>query len=205
MISFLPKVRVAHDDPSAAARLSAALVYFFRKLDPEGSRQLVVMGIGTDRSTGDSLGPLVGSKLVERAPGLVVLGTLDNPVHATNLSQCLRNLRSSLSDPLILAVDACLGRPENVGYITLGEGPLRPGAGVHKELPSVGDLHITGVVNVGGYMEYMVLQNTRLSLVMRMADTIASAVATTWKEMGWRGRTSAERLASLAAAQEISC
>jgi len=66
----------------------------------------------------------------------------------------------------------------SIGYITVGEGPLKPGAGVNKELPQVGDAYITGVVNVGGFMEYLVLQNTRLSLVIRMADAIARGVVT---------------------------
>ena len=55
-------------------------------------------------------------------------------------------------------------------------GPLRPGLGVRKKLPPVGDLYIAGVVNVGGFMEYMVLQNTRLGLVMKMAQVIASGI-----------------------------
>ncbi|MFP3381143.1 DUF1256 domain-containing protein, partial [Bacillus sp. SIMBA_069] len=54
-------------------------------------------------------------------------------------------------------------------------GALKPGAGVGKELPPIGDASITGVVNVGGFMEYFVLQNTRLSLVMKMATQIADA------------------------------
>lgn len=33
-----------------------------------------------------------------------------------------------------------------------------------------------GIVNVGGFMEYFVLQNTRLSLVMRMAHVIADGL-----------------------------
>ena len=53
---------------------------------------------------------------------------------------------------------------------------IKPGAGVKKNLPPVGDMHITGIVNLGGFMEYIVLQNTRLSLVMNMAETISSAV-----------------------------
>ncbi|MNE77605.1 hypothetical protein D3C80_1739330 [compost metagenome] len=40
----------------------------------------------------------------------------------------------------------------------------------------MGDISIYGIVNVGGFMEYMVLQNTRLSLVMRMADEIITAI-----------------------------
>ncbi|MDU5948577.1 MAG: spore protease YyaC, partial [Paenibacillus macerans] len=68
------------------------------------------------------------------------------------------------------------------GSIQVVQGPLRPGAGVNKELPPVGDIHLTGIVNVGGFMEYFVLQNTRLSLVMRLADIIANCVYTAIKE-----------------------
>jgi len=32
------------------------------------------------------------------------------------------------------------------------------------------------VVNVGGFLEHLVLQSTRLSLVMKMADTIAGGL-----------------------------
>ncbi|MGB9886090.1 MAG: spore protease YyaC [Moorellales bacterium] len=181
MFAPVPKLRVAYDDPAAVARLSRALAAGFRRLDPVGAREVVVLGIGTDRSTGDSLGPLVGSKIAERPRGPRVMGTLDQPVHATNLADHLRLLGGWPRPPIVVAVDACLGQRDSIGYITVAEGPLRPGAGVHKELPAVGDLHVTGVVNVAGYMEYMVLQNTRLSLVMRMADRIAAAIMAAWE------------------------
>ena len=47
---------------------------------------------------------------------------------------------------------------------------------MNKQLPEVGKMHIIGVVNVGGFMEYLVLQNTRLSLVMRMAEVISESL-----------------------------
>ena len=152
--------------------------------DPLGvrSQPLTVVCIGTDRSTGDALGPLVGSRLTEWRSvrdRIRVVGTLDEPVHAGNLRGAIQAL--GLARPgagHVLAVDACLGRMDNIGYITVGEGPLKPGAGVNKELPQVGDAYITGVVNVGGFMEYLVLQNTRLSLVIKMADAIARGVVT---------------------------
>jgi hypothetical protein len=34
-----------------------------------------------------------------------------------------------------------------------------------------------GIVNVGGFMEYMILQNTRLSLVMKMAEIISAGIS----------------------------
>ncbi len=65
---------------------------------------------------------------------------------------------------------------ESVGAIDIGAGSLRPGAGVNKDLPSVGNIYISGIVNVSGFLEYFVLQTTRLSMVMNLADTIAHAL-----------------------------
>ena len=138
---------------------------------------LVVLCIGTDRSTGDSLGPLTGTKLRSFNPYPHVYGTLDNPIHATNLQHTIQSIQKDIENPFIIAVDACLGRMESVGCVSLGRGPLKPGAAVHKNLPSVGDAYVTGIVNVSGFMEHLVLQSTRLNLVMKMADTIAHAIS----------------------------
>lgn len=138
---------------------------------------LVVLCIGTDRSTGDSLGPLTGTKLRSFNSYPHIYGTLDEPIHATNLNDTVKSIKKNISHPFIIAVDACLGRTESVGCVSLGRGPLKPGAAVHKDLPSVGDAYITGIVNVSGFMEHLVLQSTRLNLVMKMADTIAHAIS----------------------------
>lgn len=136
----------------------------------------VVFCIGTDRSTGDCLGPLVGHKLKDlKLDNVHIFGSLDEPVHAKNLDSYMEKLRSFQS-PYVIAIDACLGRMERVGFINIKEGPLSPGAGVNKNLPSVGNISITGIVNVSGFMEIMVLQNTRLSLVMNMANIISGGI-----------------------------
>ncbi|MFC4768457.1 spore protease YyaC [Effusibacillus consociatus] len=144
-------------------------------------RPLVILCIGTDRSTGDSLGPLVGSRLqtLFRDELCPIYGTLENPVHAVNLAETLSGIKRLYQNPFIIAIDACLGQLSSVGMISVGQGPLKPGAGVNKNLPEVGDIHITGIVNVGGFMEYFVLQNTRLSVVMKMAECIAQTLSET--------------------------
>ncbi|MGI6142847.1 MAG: spore protease YyaC [bacterium] len=168
--------RISCHDSLVIPKLSALLGRHFQELLVNG-RPLLVLCIGTDRSTGDALGPLTGTRLQElNLPGTVVRGTLEKPVHAANLESTIREIEEDYSTPLVLALDACLGRAENVGTITVSRGALRPGAGVNKELPPVGELYITGTVNVGGFMEYFVLQNTRLGLVHKMAMTIASAI-----------------------------
>ena len=144
---------------------------------PRHNHELVIVCIGTDRATGDSLGPLVGYKLHDLPYEKVSLyGTLDNPVHAKNLEEMLVKILDAHPNALIIAIDACLGACENVGCLTLGEGSIKPGAGVKKELPPVGHIHITGIVNFSSLMNMVILQNTRLSLVMKMADTISSGI-----------------------------
>lgn len=144
---------------------------------PHHNHELVIVCIGTDRATGDSLGPLVGYKLKNLTYDKVALyGTLDTPVHAKNLEETLSEIVEKHKDALVIAIDACLGATQNVGCLSLGEGAIKPGAGVKKELPPVGHMHITGIVNFSSLMNMVILQNTRLSLVMKMADTIASGM-----------------------------
>ncbi len=166
------------DDPATLDRLVSRLRSLMVKdLSHPVRRPVLFFCIGTDRSTGDALGPLIGTRLVGFGlDASHVWGTLDLPVHAANLHTAIDEAYSSFQNPYIIATDACLGRLENVGMVTASQGPLRPGTGVSKTLPSIGDIHVTGIVNVGGYMEYLVLQNTRLSVVIRMAEIISQAL-----------------------------
>lgn len=170
------KIRCHYQDPHLVERLSYVFFQHLKNLSANFSRPIVVVSIGTDRSTGDSLGPLVGTKLTTLNNQIYIYGSLDNPVHASNLEEKMAEIKKRFHNPLLVAVDACLGQSENVGSISLALGPLKPGAAVNKNLPEVGDLSFTGTVNVGGYMEYFVLQNTRLSLVWKMADLIAQTI-----------------------------
>ena len=116
--------------------------------------ELVFLCIGTDRVTGDCLGPFVGQKLSScSTPDFTVYGTLFQPVHALNLTAMYSFIRK---------------RHPN--------GALYPGAAIHKQLPSVGHIHITGIVNVSGVLEQLTLQTTRLSTVVFLADTIVQGI-----------------------------
>lgn len=167
------KAKYNYQDPLVVEKLSQSLTEHLLSLNPDGKLPIVVVGIGTDRSTGDCLGPLVGTNLLRISSlPFAVYGTLEDPVHASNLNEKIALIKARHPNPLLIAIDACLGQAENVGSITLALGSLKPGAGVNKNLPAIGDIHFTGIVNVGGYMEYFVLQNTRLSIVMQMAQKI---------------------------------
>lgn len=168
-------IKVPHSDPGSTQVLITQLTDYFKQIPAK--QEIVFVCVGTDRSTGDALGPFVGARLKKyNFSDIHVYGTLDNPVHALNLQETLDRVENEFYQPFMVGIDACLGQISSVGQIQLCQGPLKPGAGVNKELPPVGQIHMTGIVNVGGFMEYFVLQNTRLSLVVNMAEVIAKSI-----------------------------
>ena len=59
------------------------LLLLMEELRAKRKSEIVFLCIGTDRSTGDSLGPLIGYKLKEKGiRNARIMGTLDHPVHA---------------------------------------------------------------------------------------------------------------------------
>ena len=115
-----------------AKRLSRMLK---EEKERKGKTGVVILCIGTDRSTGDSLGPLIGYKLKEmNTVNFTIFGTLDRPVHAMNLDEYVNILQRFYRNDLVVAVDASVGHKEHIGYVTLGKGALKPGLGVSKEL-----------------------------------------------------------------------
>ena len=95
---------------------------------------------------------------------------------ALNLSRISRQIKILHPEGLVIAVDASLGQKKHLGYVTIADGALYPGAAVQKELPPVGDIHITGIVNIAGVLEQLTLQTTRLSTVISLADTITQGI-----------------------------
>ncbi|HHW60904.1 MAG TPA: spore protease YyaC [Syntrophomonadaceae bacterium] len=165
-----------YEHPACIHYIEQRIYELLCQYNPSHSRDLVFLCIGTDRATGDCLGPLVGTRLKSLHASAHVYGTLERPAHATNLHNVLGEIQDLFYDPLLVAVDASLGRVDRVGYINVREGCLKPGTALNKSLPEVGDFHVSGVVNVGGFLDQMVLQNTRLYVVHRMAENIARSL-----------------------------
>lgn len=165
-------LRMAHHNSEVFPAMSNCLISWIPTFPLS---EYIVICIGTDRSTGDSFGPLVGSFLKEKPlRKLIVYGTLHNPIHANNLEASLKKICLTHKNPYIIAVDACLGHNKSVGCLIAKKGSIKPGEALNKELSAVGDCSITGVVNINNLMQYTVLQSTRLSIVFDMANTVAS-------------------------------
>ncbi len=163
-------------DDGIVARLANHGLRLLHKQEGLAVRPLVALCIGSDRYTGDALGPLVGSYLEER-DACTVYGSLDHPVHAGNLVETVGLINSRHIHPVIVAVDACLGRANEIGNIEAWSGGIEAGIAVGNRLPCVGHISFVGVVNAGGHLGYLDLQNTPLAIVVKLSRTIGEALA----------------------------
>jgi len=165
--------RIHYQETGAVWKLSNT----FLQCIPFHMENIIFFCIGTDRSTGDSLGPLTGSHLSELTTfPFPVIGTLETPLHALNLEQKIEELQIKNPNAFIVAIDACLGKGTSIGQILFQHEPIRPGQAVGKDLPPVGDVSIKGIVNIAGFMEHAVLQSTRLHLPFEMSRILSRAL-----------------------------
>ena len=130
---------------------------------------------GTDKCIIDSLGPLIGTMLAKENVDLDIYGTLDKPVHAMNLAEYIKNIKSK-DYKNVLAIDACLSTNKSQGAIEVRNGPINPGKGIGKILPEIGTVSIIGIVERSDKDFQSLVQNTRLSLIYEMAEIIAKGI-----------------------------
>lgn len=134
----------------------------------------VILCIGSDRVTGDSLGPIVGQMLIERNVDAFVYGTLSRPVTALNLKENMRHIQTAHSDKKVLAIDSSVGRLADVGKIRIAFGAIAPGSADGKNLPKVGDVSITATVTD---LNKTPLSAVRLGVVYSLARNIVDSIA----------------------------
>jgi len=138
---------------------------------------IVFICIGTDQSTGDSFGPLVGSQL-QSAGFPNVIGTLAFPCDADRVQHEIKTLQHQ--DKLVVAIDAGLGTANQIGSFIYSTEPLKPGSALGKTLSSIGSYSICAVVNCTGPKAYWKLQSTSLFQVMELATALASQISKVW-------------------------
>ncbi|TYP70318.1 DUF1256 domain-containing protein [Paenibacillus methanolicus] len=138
--------------------------------------QLAIVCIGTDRSTGDSYGPWVGTLLAERGWNNVI-GTIAAPCDADRYGSLIAALPPG---KVVIAIDAGLGKPESVGGYLVADGPLHPARATGGYLAPVGDYSIGGIVGPLSAKPYWSLQRASLHQVIRMARDTADAIHQAW-------------------------
>lgn len=150
----------------------------------DGQDPPVILCVGSDLAIGDSLGPVTGTLLKKKANGIggYVYGTLKSSVTAKEINYVGDFLKKTHPKSKIIAVDAALGEESEIGLIKISNESLRPGSGANKQLGTIGDLSILGIVADKHNFSYETLNLTRLGLVYTMAETISAAVYDFWQK-----------------------
>lgn len=140
----------------------------------------VILCIGSDLSVGDSLGPVVGSKLKKSLLGLncYVYGTLAKPITAKEVKYINDFLKATHPNSPIIAIDAAVGNAGDIGLIKITPNPLKPGSGANKKLQKVGDISIMGIIAEQSIFNYSLFSATRLNFIYKMSEIIADGVTT---------------------------
>jgi putative sporulation protein YyaC len=132
---------------NSSVKLGKAIISMIQEANAE-ERDMILICIGTDRATGDALGPLIGDYVLNHNTCYNVAGTLQYPVHALNIKETIKNIYMDFDNPFVIAIDASLGLQKDLGKITISNFHIFPGKGVNKKLPAIGDISITGIVNI---------------------------------------------------------
>lgn len=132
--------------------------------------------IGSDLVLGDSLGPLVGTFLKNKNVQSYIYGTLNFPITAKEVEYAGTYLKKMHPDSIAIAIDAAVGNADDIGLIRVMNKGIKPGLGVDKNLGTVGDLGIVGIVAGKSLQNYNLFNLTRLNLVYKMAEKISDGI-----------------------------
>lgn len=173
-----PNIIIPYNDRLAPLYIRQALY----SLIPDGTEHIYVIGIGSSRINGDSLGPFVGSLLKNNfSDHLTVRGNLKAPLDASTLVTELGQL-SFRKNSFVIAIDSVLGSEDYVSSVVVKDGPVVPGVGLGNILPPIGDCSIIGVVLENDPALKNSLLCTDLNLVYTMATSIAKGISLTVRQ-----------------------
>lgn len=136
----------------------------------------IIACIGSDLVLGDSLGPIVGTKLESQIKNTFIYGTLKHPVTAKEAKHLKNYLDEIHKNAFIIAIDAAVGNKDDVGLIKILNGSLIPGLGVNKKMQSIGDVSILGIVAEKSKDNFCFYNTTRLNLVYMLAEVISKGI-----------------------------
>ncbi len=137
----------------------------------------VYVCIGTEKVFSDSLGPRVGSLLNNQMEKpCFVYGLCSQNITAENLVFCSEFIKKMHPNSQVVVVDAAVGSSEQIGKVQICDGGIVPGAATNKNLPSIGDVSIVGIVADRGMSDFYTLNSSKERLVNKVAQFIANSI-----------------------------
>ncbi len=143
----------------------------------------VILCVGTTNVSGDSVGPKVGDHLLSLGVNAYVYGKSSRPVNGINYERYVEFIKIHHPHSIVIAVDACLGKKNDVGQVKYSLSGLRAGAALKKDLTEFGDLTVLCVVAEKGEDNLRSLLLAEKEFVDALAEKTAAKIFTLVKDL----------------------
>lgn len=167
----LNEICVNYLNENASATIKEALLR-----SCQGCQSVTIVFIGTDANVGDSLAPMAGSLTFSGGAQIFTYGNLNTPITAKDVPFITEFVKNAHPQSKTIAIDAAVGSKEDLGSIKILQKSIRPGLGVNKNLPPIGDVSIIGVVAERSKSTFSALGYAKISGVYAMAKVIADGI-----------------------------
>ena len=143
--------------------------------------KLLFLCIGSEKISGDCIGPIVGTLLKEKYKiPYPVFGTEENSVNGKNVSEYVRLIKEYFPAHKIIAVDAAVGEEKDLWTLKYRVGGVRAGGAINADSEYVGEVGILAVV---GRKKGDVLENLLAAPYLKVnefAERIARTIVKTF-------------------------
>ena len=142
----------------------------------KGYENVAFVFIGTDANVGDSLAPMAGSLVHKTASAVFCYGNLNCTITARDVPYIAAYIKRAHPLSRVVVIDAAVGKKEDVGSIKILPRSIRPGLGVSKNLPPIGDVSVIGVISERSKCNLAMLGYAKVSNVYAMAKVISDGI-----------------------------
>ena len=146
----------------------------------ENYSNLVFLCVGTNKIIGDSVGPIIGDNLkcIEN-DFMKVYGTTQNTLNFSNAQEIIKKIYNEYKSPFLITIDAALGNKKEVGNIFIGNGFIKLGNALEKNICFYSDITIKCVV--GNYLlnknqNIEELRNADFGNVITMSKIVSNGI-----------------------------
>ena len=120
--------------------------------------KILFICIGNSKIVGDSLGPLVGSIIlnnksrIEKNRNILIdiIGTINNPLVYSKIETVISKINQDKYDKIII-IDSALGNKKNIGRVSINNSIINVGKGINEGRILKGDIIFKGIVAQNHY------------------------------------------------------
>lgn len=139
--------------------------------------KLTFLCVGTDRVTGDSLGPIVGSNIEKfinnkKINNVKVIGSLEKNLNNTNIEEYTKNPKD-----ITIVIDSAISNTYNIGEIIVDENNIKVRQALNNGKNINSNINIKCIVAKNFENEdanFLMLQNVKLGIVLNLAEKVST-------------------------------